>query len=198
MNPMFFFYLTAGAMLFLVISFLMGHGHDAGHVGHDLGGHDPGDHGGGHGEGSGSNNLSIWSLQVLLLFISGFGIGGYFASISGLSFFITIALAIAGGLALASLGYSIINFFYRRQFDSSIKSDEFIGLTGIIVTSINAGGVGQVRCEIRTSREVFLARSADGNPIPINSVVQITGMVGSTAIVEIADPNRQTELLWRR
>jgi membrane protein implicated in regulation of membrane protease activity len=195
MNPMFFFYLTAGAMLFLVVSFFLGHGHEAGH--HDLGHADAG-HGEGGGDSSDHNSLSVWSLQVLLLFIGGFGIGGYFASVSQLSFIITILLATASGLALASLGYSIINFFYRRQFDSSVRSDEFIGLTGIIVTSINAGGVGQVRCEVRTSREVFLARSADGSDIPINSVVSITGMVGSTAIVEIADPNRQTEISWRR
>jgi len=199
MNPMFFFYLTATAMIFLVISFLFGHGGD-GH--HDFGNHDPGHSDLGHAEGgnhsSGANNLSIWSLQMLLLFIGGFGIGGYFASISQLNFFITIVLATAGGLALASLGYSVINFFFRRQFDSSIRSDQFIGLTGIIVTSINAGGVGQVRCEARASREVFLARSADGSAIPINSVVNITGMVGSTAIVEITDPNQQNEMLWRR
>lgn len=193
MNPMFFFYLTAGAMLFLVVSFFLGHGHES--AGDDLvhthAGHGDGDH-------SDHNNLSVWSLQVLLLFIGGFGIGGYFASISQLNFIITMLAGTVGGLALASLGYSIINFFYRRQFDASVRSDEFVGLTGIIVTSINAGGVGQVRCEVRANREVFLARSADGTAIPINSVVHITGMVGSTAIVEIADPKQQTELSWRR
>lgn len=194
---MFFFYLTAAAMLFLVVSFFLGHGHDGEHAGHDLIHHDPG-HADGGDHASGHNNMSIWSLQMLLLFIGGFGIGGYFASITRLNLFITVILAIAGGVALASLGYSIINLFYRRQFDSSIRSDQFIGLTGIIVTSINAGGVGQVRCEVRANREVFLARSADGSAIPINSVVNITGMVGSTAIVEIADPNQQSDLLWRR
>ncbi len=213
MDPMFFFYLTAGAMLFLIISLILGHGH---HVDHGLGeGLDPG-HDLGHGEGHNpagahehiqangvgnhtvTENMSIWSFQMLFLFIGGFGIGGYFASLSGLGFFITISLAVCAGVALGFIGYSVINFFYRRQYASNINSHHYIGFTGIIVTSISAGGVGQVRCETGTNRETFLARSADGGTIPINSVVRIADMIGSTAVVEIVDPNELTQPTWRR
>jgi membrane protein implicated in regulation of membrane protease activity len=124
------------------------------------------------------------------LFIGGFGIGGYFAALSGLGFLLTMFFAACGGLALGSIGYFIINFFYRSQYASNVDSYKYIGITGIVVTSIGAGGVGQVRCETGTNRETFLARSADGGTIPINSIVRITDMVGSTAIVEIVDQIR--------
>jgi membrane protein implicated in regulation of membrane protease activity len=235
MDPMFFFYLTSAAMLFLVVSMILGHGHHIGHgMGHGAGHghgtdgglrHGPGaGHGGGQGHGgaaastaaggaaqsghdgsvrslgtpSGFDNMSIWSFQMLFLFIGGFGVGGYFASLSRLGFFLTMLLGGLGGIALALIGYSVINLFYRRQADSNIRSEEYIGLTGIVVTSIGPGGIGQVRCQIGSSRDIFLAKSLDGNAIPINSVVRVANMVGSTAIVEIADPDEQlVEMPWR-
>jgi membrane protein implicated in regulation of membrane protease activity len=200
MGPMFFFYLTLAAMLFLIVSMLLGEADNAVH-GHDLG------HGGGHGHAVGDghglgqhaapDNMSIWSFQMLFLFIGGFGVGGYFASIYNMSALATILCGSLGGVALASIGYFIINIFYRRQANSSIKSEDYIGLTGIVITSISGGGVGQVRCDIGTTRDIFLARSADGSTIVINSVVRIADMIGSTAIVEITDADQQTALPWR-
>jgi membrane protein implicated in regulation of membrane protease activity len=134
---------------------------------------------------------------MLLLFVGGFGIGGYFGSSSLLGFVITMLMGTASGLALAAAGYFGINFFYRRQGDSSIESREYVGLTGVVVTSIGMGGVGQVRCQIGTSRDTFLARSGDGTAIPINSVVRIVDMVGATAVVEVADSAEQTDFPWR-
>ena len=220
MEPMFFFYLTLGAMLFLVVSMLLGHdddighGHTGGHVGghgHSFGhGHSSGHiHGAGHGfqhghagqtggHGAHSDNMSIWSFQMLFLFTGGFGVGGYFASLYRLSVPFTILCGVLGGVVLASIGYFIINIFYRRQGDSNVYSEEFIGLTGIVVTSINGDGVGQVRCAVGTQRETFLAKSVDGNTIPINSLVRVTDMVGLTAIVEITDDDQQTGMPWRR
>lgn len=206
MGPMFFFYLTFGAMLFLVLSLLLGHGH-AGHGhGADHGHSLPHGHAGngGHAEGhtahahAGSDNMSIWSFQMFFLFIGGFGIGGYFAALARLSVPLTLLGGVLGGVVLAAVGYFIINLFYRRQSNSAIYSEEYIGLTGIVITSINASSVGQVRCQIGDNRELFLARSVDGNSIPANSVVRITDIVGSMAVVEIADADGQTELPWRR
>lgn len=187
-------------MLFLVLSLSLGHGH-AGH-GHSL----PHGHAGNGGHATdqaaphhtGSDNMSIWSFQMFFLFIGGFGIGGYFAALAHWSLLMTLLGGALGGLVLAALGYFIINLFYRRQSNSAIYSEEYIGLTGIVITSINAGSVGQVRCQIGNNRELFLARSVDGNLIPINSVVRITDIVGSMAVVEIADADGQNELPWRR
>lgn len=209
MEPIFFFYLTLGAMLFLVISMLLGHddnighghagghGHSFGHAGH---GHSLQHGHAGHANGHSphSDNMSIWSFQMLFLFTGGFGVGGYFAALYRLSAPVVILCGVLGGAILASIGYFIINIFYRRQGDSNIYSEEFIGLTGIVVTSINGDGVGQVRCAVEAQRETFLAKSADGNSIPINSVVRITDIVGSTAIVEITDDDQQTGMPWRR
>ena len=203
MEPMFFFYLTLGAMLFLVISLLLGAGDDVGHG--DAGGNGhagshghTGDGGHAHGHGANSDNMSIWSFQMLFLFTAGFGAGGYFASLYRLSVPVTLLFGVLGGAILASIGYFIINIFYRRQGNSNVYSEEYIGLTGIVVTSINADGVGQVRCAVGAQRETFLAKSVDGNAIPINSVVRVTDMVGSTAIVEITDDDQLTGMPWRR
>ena len=194
-------------MLFLVISLLLGAGDDIGHGdagshGHaGDGGHSHGhvgDGGHGHGHNADLDNMSIWSFQMLFLFTAGFGAGGYFASLYRLSAPITILCGVLGGVVLASIGYFIINIFYRRQGNSNVYSEEYIGLTGIVVTSISGDSVGQVRCAVGAQRETFLAKSVDGNTIPINSLVRITNMVGSTAIVEITDADQQTSMPWRR
>jgi len=226
MDPMFFFYLTGGAMAFLLVSLLLGHGHHGAHGHTGAHGHPgaPGHAGtpghvghAGHGAGqspanapsqdstakviparTAQANMSIWSFQMLLLFVAGFGIGGYFASSSALGFVLTMLAGTAGGLALAAIGYFGINFFYRRQGDSNIESREYVGLTGTVITSIGAGAVGQVRCQIGTSTDTFLARAADGTAIPINSVVRVLDMVDSTAVVELTDSTDQTELAWRK
>jgi membrane protein implicated in regulation of membrane protease activity len=201
------------------IGHVAGHGHAAGHgtgQGHSVG-HAPG-HGTGHGSGqssghsqghgtthapgqsagqkTGPENMSVWSFQMLLLFIGGFGIGGYFASISLLGSVLTLLAGAVGGVALAAVGYSGINFFYRRQSDSNIPSEEYVGLTGIVVTSIGPDGVGQIRCQIGDSRDTFLARSVDAGGVPINSIVRVVNMVGTTAIVEKVGPS-ELEPQWR-
>lgn len=219
MDPMFFFYLTGGALVFLVASMALGHGHHGAH-GHHVG-HGHGHGGGGHGHSPGHastsgnsgastaqgnagarsaspGNLSILSFQVVFLFVAGFGVGGYFSALVGFGVFVTLLFGSAGGLSLAAVGYFVINFFYRRQSDSNISSSEYVGSTGIVVTSVNGGGVGRVRCEIGTNRDTFLARSADGSSIPVNSVVQITAMLGSTAVVEVIDPIQIPGDSWRR
>lgn len=221
MEPMFFFYLTFGAMLFLVLSLLLGHSH-IGHGasnGHGWGhGSGPG-HGAVHGadaghsvpHGSSANggehvaqgpagpgNMGVWSLQMLFLFVGGFGVGGYFAATARLALPLTLICGAFGGLVLASAGYFILNIFYRRQSDSNIYSEEFVGRTATVVTSIDAGSVGKVRCQIGANRETFLARSLDGEAIPINAVVRITDMVGSVAVVEVSGDDRESEPLWRR
>jgi len=213
MDPMFFFYLTSGAMAFLLVSMIIGRGHQGGHghghgwhlghtAAHGTAPHAP--HVNAHsaaaragGAKAGPENMSIWSFQMLLLFLGGFGIGGYFGSSLLLGFLLTMLMGTASGLALAAAGYFGINFFYRRQGDSNIESREYIGSTGIVVTSIGVGGVGQVRCQIGTSRDTFLARSGDGSAIPINSVVRIVEMAGSTAVVEVADPGEAIDFRWR-
>jgi membrane protein implicated in regulation of membrane protease activity len=210
MNPMFFFYLTAAAMLFLVVSLFLGYVDQAdfGHAGDavdldDVGGDvdvaDGGDSSSADQDAGadGGENMSIWSFQVLFLFIGGFGIGGYFASIAYLNVALTMLSASLGGVALASIGYSALNFFYRRQYDSTVRSDQYIGSTGIVVTSINAGNIGRVRCEFGANRQTFLARSADGTTIPINSTVRVVDLVGSTAIVEPAESGEEIRPIWR-
>jgi membrane protein implicated in regulation of membrane protease activity len=182
-----------------------GHGHSVGHgTGNGSGqssGHSPG-HGTTHtpgqsaGQKAGPENMRVWSLQMLLLFIGGFGIGGYFASISLLGSVLTVLAGAVGGVALAAVGYSGINFFYRRQTDSNIPSEQYVGLTGIVVTSIGPEGVGQIRCQIGDSRDTFLARSVDAEGVPINSIVRVVNMVGTTAIVEKVGPG-ELEPQWR-
>jgi len=142
--------------------------------------------------------MSLLSLQTILLFIGGFGIGGYFASISLLGFALTMLAAMVGGVALAAIGYSGMNFLYRRQTDANIPSEDYVGLPGIVVTSIPAGKVGQIRCQIGDSRDVFLARSVDGAVVPINSIVRVVDMVGTTAIVQVEEPGNQLESHWRQ
>lgn len=227
-DPNIFVYLTIFAFAFLAVSFLIGghhhhghhasnpvgHGHSGGSNTHAAGGghHHQGSHGNaqhhaqaqsGHANGARverAANISPFSLQTILLFTAGVGVGGYFADILLLRSLLVVGVALAAGFSMGGLGYTFLNFLFKRQGSSdTVAIKDAVGQIGTVMVGIPAGGRGRISCRIGERNETFSAKSI-GPGIPLNSVVRITGTAGSTVIVKPADPQELNNQIpsWRQ
>ena len=59
-----------------------------------------------------------------------------------------------------------------------------VGVTGEIITSIGENGVGEVAFVAQGGRMTYSARSVDGQPIRRGTLVTVTDIVGSVALVQ--------------
>jgi membrane protein implicated in regulation of membrane protease activity len=166
--------IAVSAAVFLLFSLLLGHDHDADHdVDHD--------HGLDH---EGSAGMSFFSAKVLLMFATGFGAGGYFATRLDAG---SAASAVAGlgvGLAMAAAGYLFLNALYTRQGSSTVRMEGLVGREGIVDVTIDGDQPGQVACSLPTGREIFTAYGAHRRRIPVGTPVRITAVSGASIHVE--------------
>jgi hypothetical protein len=165
--------------LFLVISFLFGEffGHG------DLGGHDADFHGDVHADAG----VSIFSTRVLSVFVTAFGGFGAIGVHLGYGTEVSTALGVAGGLVFGSIIYLFASFLFSQQASSEIRMSELCGGMAHVSVAIPKGGVGQVRCTVGESVVEKIARSRDGQQIPINTLVKIETVVGETVVVRRAE-----------
>ncbi|MEM9594546.1 MAG: NfeD family protein [Acidobacteriota bacterium] len=162
---------VAYALVATVLGWLLGHGDGDVHVdatGHlDLG------------------HPSPVSGTTLATFVTGFGGGGVFSKhLLGLSPVATMLAATATGLLLAGAAFAVLDFlFARTQGGSEYRADDVAGKTAEVITSLPAGGTGEVAYVIKGQRERASAKAIDGSAIPKGSRVTVVQMVGSTAHV---------------
>ena len=170
-----FLAVAVGCFLLLLGSMLFGHDHDADHD-HDV----DHDHGGDHGAG----NMSIFSVKIILAFGVGFGAGGFIGARNDLSWLGSSLSGLVGGLVVGGIGYLFLNALYTRQASSTVQTKQLVGATGIVDTSIDAGSVGRIVVSLPSGRETFLAKSATGKPLALNTPVKIVRVDGSIVSVE--------------
>jgi membrane protein implicated in regulation of membrane protease activity len=166
--------IAVSAAVFLLVSLLFGHDHDADHdVDHD--------HGVDH---EGAAGMSFFSTKVLLMFATGFGAGGYFGTRLDMGPVGGAAAGVGAGLIMAAAGYLFLNALYTRQGSSTVRMDGLVGREGIVDVTIAAEQPGQVSCSLPTGREIFTAYSAHRTLIPVGTSVRITAVTGPTIHVE--------------
>ena len=175
-----FFMITFTALALLSVSLLFGGDHDVDHdMDHDLDhdvGHDT-DHGG-------SDNMSFLSVRVLLMFVSGFGAGGYFAARNDYGIVASSFWGIGAGFVMAAIGYVVLNYFYRHQASSSVRTKDVIGKEAVVTTSILPGGTGEVACWVGDRQEYFPAQARSNQNIPTKTKVTVEDAMGVVLIVE--------------
>ena len=146
-----------------------------------------GDHDFDHGEietDHGHSHVSFLSVRMLALFITGFGIGGFFGTRLGFGIGLDSFLGVLFGAAMAGLGHATLVFFHHSQASSAVTTQQIIGAEGVVTTTVPSGGVGEVNCHINGAISYHPARSLDGDEIRVGRPVQITAVSGSTVIVE--------------
>lgn len=176
-QSMHFFWIALFGTLMLMLSFLFS-GHDE--FDHDLDHDHDMDHDGDH-----SGNMSILSFKVLWMFIVGFGAGGYFAANAKCTVLVSSLWGLFAGVLMGAIGYALINFLYKRQGNSVVKTEFAVGQTAYVDTTIPSGGVGEVRCVVDGHSEYFRAITKASAPIPTGSAVLVVeATAGGVLVVE--------------
>jgi hypothetical protein len=165
--------------LILVVSFLSGEMLDHG----DLAGHDADFHGDVHG-GAG---VSIFSTRILSVFVTAFGGFGAIGIHLGHSVEVSTAMGVGGGLVFGTIIYLFASFLFSQQASSEVRVSDLAGSTAQVSVAIPKAGLGQVRCTLGESVVEKIARSQDGEPIPVNTLVKIEAVVGETVVVRRAE-----------
>jgi len=165
--------------LVLVVSFLSGELFDHG----DLAGHDADFHGDVHMGGG----VSIFSTRILSVFVTAFGGFGAIGIHLGHSVEVSTAMGVAGGLVFGTIIYLFASFLYSQQASSEVRVSDLTGNTAQVSVTIPKAGVGQVRCRLGESVLEKIARSQDGEQIPVNTLVKIETVVGETVVVRRAE-----------
>lgn len=157
----------------LLISLIFGHDADA-QVDFDHGeiGHGP----------------SIFSFRILALLAIGFGAVGFGCrATTEWSMFECSMAGIGGAFVMGAIGYFILRAFYASQASSTVDDADIIGQQANVIDAVSATDYGQIACIIGGREFTFLARSADGQPIPRNAPVRITAKSGSVVTVTPID-----------
>ena len=83
--------------------------------------------------------------------------------------------------------YLFASFLFSQQASSEIRVSDLAGSIAQVSVAIPRAGVGQVRCTLGESVVEKIARSQDGEQIPINTLVKIESVVGETVVVRRAE-----------
>jgi membrane protein implicated in regulation of membrane protease activity len=96
-------------------------------------------------------------------------------------------MGVAGGLVFATIIYLFASFLYSQQASSDVRVSDLVGVVAQVSVSIPKAGVGQVRCTLGESVVDKIARSQDGEQVPVNTLVRIEAVVGETVVVRRAE-----------
>jgi membrane protein implicated in regulation of membrane protease activity len=170
-----FLTICAVGFAILLVSLLLGEIADhGGEILHDIGG----DH-----DALETSGPSFFSLRMLASFVTGFGGAGAIGRHLDLSYVVSSALGLGGGLAIAGLVYLVVSFVYKQQASSTVVVSELVGKTAKVSITIPAGGVGQVTLPAKGSTMTVMARSQDGAEIEYGAVVVVKEVVGDQITV---------------
>ena len=170
-NYMYFVWIALFGTAMLCVSFLFGGDHDHDH-----------DHDASH---DGEENMSLFSLKVLWMFTVGFGAGGFFGARGGLAVMGASLCGLFAGSLMAGLGYFLMNYLYKHQGNSVVKTESAVGLYAVVDTAIAPGMIGEVHCTLDGRVAYFQARSTGSALIPTSAQVRVTKTMGSMLMVEV-------------
>jgi membrane protein implicated in regulation of membrane protease activity len=100
---------------------------------------------------------------------------------------VSTVIGVAGGLVFGTIIYLFASFLFSQQASSEIRVSDLAGNIAQVSVAIPKAGVGQVRCTLGESVVEKIARSQDGEQIPINTLVKIEAVVGETVVVRRAE-----------
>lgn len=171
-------------LIFTLASVFFGHLFGGGHEAHvDLGT-------GGHAEAgfndTGMPGLSPFSPTTICSFLTAFGgFGLIFNEIQAThSVWISLPLALVGGLLIAALVFTLFNFvFHHTQGSSESIVASLVGRTATVITPIPTGGVGEIAYVQAGSRYTAPAREQSGAPVATGQTVMITRIADSQFFV---------------
>jgi membrane protein implicated in regulation of membrane protease activity len=172
-------YAAIGAfgLLFLLVMLFVGELFGGDHDGHvDLAGD-------GHADLGHEGGPSIFSARIMASFLTAFGAGGVVGRYLEWSHPAASGLGVVTGAVLASAVYQFAHILYSQQASSEIRVSGLLGQTAEVTVPIPGSGHGQVAIVVGGERTTQIARSADGRPIPVGSIVVVTALAGDSLAV---------------
>lgn len=125
------------------------------------------------------------SLRLAMLFITGFGIGGFMGARTNGSVLAAVIGGIAMGVALAFAGYGVATFFQKSQANSVVQVDTLLGREATVALPIPPGGTGEIHYTLHGVKDWMPAVASDPHiRIGMAARVRVTGVAGGRAIVE--------------
>ncbi len=174
-----FFSIFSAGMIIVLFSLVFG-GHDHGDFGHGDIGHDAqGDHGGESQPGPG-----VFSLKGIALLAVGFGAIAFIVMYYTNQILVACISGLAIGWVFAFICMAGYRILIRQQSNSLIKSEDVIGQTGQVTTTIPAGGLGEVRLTVDGTAMTKMASAPDGEAIPTGTLVMVRRVSGASIMVE--------------
>jgi|SRR3989344_2956384 len=149
---------------------------------HDVGGHD---HDFGHDhDASDSHGASIFSVFTIAWFMIGFGGAGAIARLNELSLPISNVFGILAGAVCWGLAFSVMHILYKQQGDSTVTLKKLSNITATVSIAIPASGIGKISCSVAGGLDEFMARSMNGQELPVGTAVMVTADSGGIYLVE--------------
>lgn len=140
----------------------------------------------GDGLGDGLRALAFLRLRALFFFAFFFGLAGLIGGIL-MSSAATLATALGTGVVCAGLGDWSLNRLSGSTANSSLATDDLIGLEAEVTVPIASGGTGKISGTVQGRTIELLARGADAlDPLNPGDRVLVIEMRDGVALV---DPN---------
>ncbi len=165
-----FLAIAAFGFVFLIASSIMGDLFEHGDFSHDTDGHGAGP--------------SILSSRILSVFVTAFGAFGAIGIHLGYGVGVSTAMGFGGGILFAGVIYAFASFLYSQQATSHVRTGDLAGHTAQVSVAIPKGGMGQVRCTLGDTVVEKVARAANNEEIPVNTLVKINVIAGEVVLVE--------------
>jgi membrane protein implicated in regulation of membrane protease activity len=159
--------------VFMIAGSLLGDMFEHGDLDHDTDGH-----GGGP---------TLLNSRILSAFVTAFGSFGAIGIHLGYGVGVSTAMGFGGGVVFAGIIYAFASFLYSQQATSHVRTGDLLGNTAQVSVAIPKGGVGQVRCTLGDTVVEKVARAANNQDIPVNTLVKITTLVGEVVLVDRAE-----------
>jgi membrane protein implicated in regulation of membrane protease activity len=183
-QTMIFLAIAGISFVILSISFfagsIFGTDHDIPHD-HDVAsGHDVA---GGH-DGEYGSTVSVFSPKIFFVFTMGFGAAGAIASIYHCGSIVSSLYGLLSGLVFGAIAYLGLSLLYKQQANSVINTDKAINQVGVVTTTINSGGLGEVTVNVLGNSRTYTAQEKGGGEIGRGKKVRVIQNMGGTLLVE--------------
>ncbi len=170
-----FISLGVAGLIVLGAAVLLGH-HD-GDTSHDFG-HT--DHGMEHDTESAPSFLSP---RVFCAFLTGFGAAGAIATCYGAHAGAATAIGFIPGIVMALIAWGVAVILFKQQANSSLRPGQSVGAIGRVVTTISAGGTGEVDVTVNGQIITYNA-TAEGDEL-IQSGVRVRVVTESGGMITV-------------
>jgi len=136
-----------------------------------------------------AGQISPVSGPVIAMFVTGFGAGGIVAQKGfGVAAGPAVLIALLTGLVLAALIFGFLSLVLSHtQAGTEYTAAEIVGMTAEVITTIPAGGTGEIAYVVKGQRERAAAQAREPEGVAKGSQVLIERMVGSIAHVRLPD-----------